>query len=323
MIWSILFKEGVGRLENVFVNEPYGFVYIVTNLTNGKRYVGQRKFDNRGKWKSYMGSGTEIKMAIDKYGKKNFKRDIVYVAYNFEELSQAEQEIIQFLDAGKSRNYYNISDGYWTSSFFNKTEEEMDEIRKKMSDSRYNFLNNRTEEQKIKRAKNASETMKKLYEENPDLKNFAAKTLASHCMDFWNGDNEDKKIEAKKKISKAMSDKFKDPIYKSKISKIKKEVMNDPFVKEKISNSLMDGFKNGTNKVGQAINLIIDNEILHFTTKKFAYYYLIEHKMLYYRTKDPNKQMSYSTFKRLTYLNETFPNFTYELIDKNDGNFLS
>ena len=41
--------------------------------------------------------------------------------------------------------------------------------------------------------------------------------------------------------------------------------------------------------------------------------------MLYYRTKDPNKQISYSLFKRLTYDNETFPNFTYKIFDKNDG----
>ena len=54
----------------------YGFVYITTNHVNGKRYIGQKKYDKRGDWKNYLGSGTSIKRAIETYGKSKFSKEI-------------------------------------------------------------------------------------------------------------------------------------------------------------------------------------------------------------------------------------------------------
>ena len=63
----------------------YGFIYITTNLINGKQYIGQHKGDGND---NYLGSGDEIKLAIKKYGKKNFKRETICVAKTKEELDE-------------------------------------------------------------------------------------------------------------------------------------------------------------------------------------------------------------------------------------------
>ena len=49
----------------------YGFIYITTNHINGKRYIGQKKYDKNGNWKKYLGSGVHLKRAI-----KNMERNI-------------------------------------------------------------------------------------------------------------------------------------------------------------------------------------------------------------------------------------------------------
>lgn len=97
-------------MDNV-IRDPYGFIYITTNSLNGKRYIGQKKFDDKGNWKYYLGSGVALKDAIKKYGKENFHRDIIYIAYSKFELDNAEINLIDFFNASNSLDYYNISLG--------------------------------------------------------------------------------------------------------------------------------------------------------------------------------------------------------------------
>ncbi len=87
------------------MNEPYGFIYITTNLKNGKKYLGQKKFDNR--WKSYLGSGKALKAAVDKYGKDNFTRDIIKICYTAEELNKAERDLSIEYNVVESKEWYN------------------------------------------------------------------------------------------------------------------------------------------------------------------------------------------------------------------------
>lgn len=87
----------------------YGFIYITTNRINGKRYIGQRKY-YKG-WKTYLGSGTALKEAIEKYGEENFERKIIAEANSKEELNELEIKFIKEYDAVNSRNFYNISTG--------------------------------------------------------------------------------------------------------------------------------------------------------------------------------------------------------------------
>lgn len=47
-------------------------IYLITNLANGKIYIGK---DSRNR-KNYWGSGRAIKNSISKYGVENFKKEI-------------------------------------------------------------------------------------------------------------------------------------------------------------------------------------------------------------------------------------------------------
>ena len=117
-----------------YEKDYYGFVYETTNLKNGKKYIGQKKF-TRG-YENYLGSGKYLKPDIKKYGKENFKRDILAIANTQELLNELEKHFITVNDAVKSDNYYNdINHGQCGNVFANKTEEEMKEISKKMSKS--------------------------------------------------------------------------------------------------------------------------------------------------------------------------------------------
>lgn len=48
-------------------------IYLITNLLNGKSYVGQ----HNGQHKYYFTGGTIVKKAIKKYGRDNFTRVII------------------------------------------------------------------------------------------------------------------------------------------------------------------------------------------------------------------------------------------------------
>ena len=100
------------------LKDPYGFIYITTNLINGKRYIGKKVFDKKGVWKSYVGSGVALKSAINKYGRENFVRSIICWAYTNEELCMYEKECISFLGAVNSKDFYNIADGGDGYNFF-------------------------------------------------------------------------------------------------------------------------------------------------------------------------------------------------------------
>ena len=88
------------KVENIFMEWKYnekdfievpknmeGFVYLITNLTNEKKYVGKKHFWTRQKdkktgrrkkkesdWRNYYGSCEELKEDIKLLGKENFLR---------------------------------------------------------------------------------------------------------------------------------------------------------------------------------------------------------------------------------------------------------
>ena len=77
-------------------------IYKTTNLINGKFYVGKDKKNNP----NYLGSGKILKVSIKKYGKFNFKKEILEYCNSFEELNEREKFWISVLNPE-----YNIAKG--------------------------------------------------------------------------------------------------------------------------------------------------------------------------------------------------------------------
>ena len=87
----------------------YGYIYKTENKHNGKAYVGQHRgeFDS-----SYLGSGLNIRSAIQKYGKDKFCVSVLAVVNTREEANELERKYIEDLKntLGKP-NVYNIAKG--------------------------------------------------------------------------------------------------------------------------------------------------------------------------------------------------------------------
>ena len=99
-----------------------GFVYLIENLTNNKKYIGKKHFWERRKdrktgrrkkkessWQSYMGSCDELIIDYKELGSVNFKKTILYLCPHkksmsyFETLEQFKRDVIMRED------YYNTN----------------------------------------------------------------------------------------------------------------------------------------------------------------------------------------------------------------------
>ena len=80
-------------------------IYKTINLINGKFYIGKDINNNP----NYLGSGKILKIAIDKYGVENFRKEIIEICNSIEELNEREKFWIKELNA--IGDGYNISYG--------------------------------------------------------------------------------------------------------------------------------------------------------------------------------------------------------------------
>jgi group I intron endonuclease len=80
---------------------------MTINLVNKKKYIGK---DVKNK-KSYLGSGVVLAKAIKKYGKDNFIKIVLEKCSNKQHLEEREKWWINFFDAVKSKDFYNMLDG--------------------------------------------------------------------------------------------------------------------------------------------------------------------------------------------------------------------
>ena len=122
------------KYGNMYKTKKYNFVYITTNLTNGKQYVGDHSTDDLEKDK-YLGSGKLLVDKIKKLGPANFKREILEFFPSRQESFDAQSRYIKEYSTHISQGGYNLD---WTGgigvagdSWGNHTEE----TKKRIGDS--------------------------------------------------------------------------------------------------------------------------------------------------------------------------------------------
>lgn len=97
------------------------YIYKITNTINNKIYIGKLVRNNP----HYMGSGKILKLAYNKHGIENFKKEIIEYCSSKEELSEREKYWILFFNSTDKKIGYNITkggDGGCTNNYFiNKT----------------------------------------------------------------------------------------------------------------------------------------------------------------------------------------------------------
>lgn len=187
-------------------------VYKTTNLINGKFYIGQDSNNNP----EYIGSGTVLKQAIKKYGKENFKKEILEHCENQDHLNEREKYWIKKTNA--LRDGYNLAEGGFGVSNMS------DEIKEKISKSKKGIRP--SEETKRKRSlamrgkTHTEETKRKLSEAHrgKKLSKEHRQKLRKAHLGKTLPDETKKKISEKSKLRKH-SEKTKQKISKAHIGK--------------------------------------------------------------------------------------------------------
>lgn len=93
---------------------PYGFIYVITNNVNGKKYVGQTIMDVSLRFSKHCLRSqyrSRISYAIEKYGKDNFSVETIDTAKDQSDLDSLEQMYIFAYGTTDSKLGYNVTKG--------------------------------------------------------------------------------------------------------------------------------------------------------------------------------------------------------------------
>lgn len=104
-----------------------GFIYKTTCLVNGKIYIGRHEGIEED---NYLGSGKIFKLALCKYGKENFKREILRLCETLHELEIWEHVYIKKYHSQEPTIGYNVASGNVNSSKYNPS--KLPEVRNKI-----------------------------------------------------------------------------------------------------------------------------------------------------------------------------------------------
>ena len=106
-------------------DEFQGFVYMITELDTGKKYIGKKFFWKpkilpvtksrkrrvrtrvESDWRTYYGSNKEVQTLVESKGKDNYKREILKLCKSKGECSYYEAKLQFQYDVLLSDEYYN------------------------------------------------------------------------------------------------------------------------------------------------------------------------------------------------------------------------
>lgn len=120
MTWTYKDKE-VTEIPAEFI----GFVYLITNTTNDRKYIGKkltqfkrskkplkgrtnkRRYTVESDWRDYYGSSDELTADVELLGKDKFKREIMFWCSSKSELSYIEAREQFTHKVLESKQWYN------------------------------------------------------------------------------------------------------------------------------------------------------------------------------------------------------------------------
>ena len=114
-----------GKLVDTLPAAFIGFVYLITNMTNNRKYIGKkltqfkrskkplkgrtnkRRYTVESDWKDYYGSSDELTADVELLGKDKFKREIMFWCKSKSELSYIEAREQFTHKVLESKQWYN------------------------------------------------------------------------------------------------------------------------------------------------------------------------------------------------------------------------
>ena len=88
------------------------YVYLHTNLSNGKKYVGITSMEPNKRWRNGRGYDAQhFSRAIKKYGWNGFSHEILYSGLSEIQAKVMEVSLIRFYNSTNPEYGYNVSEG--------------------------------------------------------------------------------------------------------------------------------------------------------------------------------------------------------------------
>jgi hypothetical protein len=107
------------------IEDNVGFVYIITNVSNNRKYVGKKTLVSKrklpplkgkkrrrtkiveSKWQDYFGSSDEVNAILEEHGRDIFKREILHLCKSKSEMSYLELKEQMDREVLLNDEYYN------------------------------------------------------------------------------------------------------------------------------------------------------------------------------------------------------------------------